>query len=142
MEGYTVIHSTPTLETYLSLRKATGLTFKNPQAATTGLANTIFAVQISPSSSPDNVVGMGRIMGDRGCFFHLVDMAVHPEHQGRGVGKMITKELKERMDKNVPETRTVLLFADGKANELYKQYGFVETSTTSPFLSKGMALRY
>lgn len=81
-------------------------------------------------------------MGDGGCFFHLVDMAVHPEHQGRGVGKMIMKELKERLDKNVPETRTVLLFADGKANELYKQYGFVETSTTSPFLSKGMALRY
>ena len=82
------------------------------------------------------------MIGDGGCFFQLVDMAVHPEHQGKGVGKMIMKELKEWMDKNVPETGTVLLFADGKANELYKQYGFVETSTTSPFFSKGMALRY
>ena len=82
------------------------------------------------------------MIGDGGCYFQPVDMAVHPEHQGKGVGKMITKELKEWMDKNVPETGTVLLFADGKANEIYKQYGLVETSTTSPFFSMVMALRY
>ena len=52
MEGYTAIHPTPTLETYLSLRKAAGLTPKNPQAATTGLANTLFAVPISPTYLP------------------------------------------------------------------------------------------
>ena len=82
------------------------------------------------------------MIGDGGCYFQPVDMAVQSEHHGKGVGKMITKELKEWIDKNVPETGTVLLFADGKANEMYKQYGFVETSTTSPFFSKAMALRY
>ena len=84
---------------------------------------------------------MGRIIGDGGCFFQIVDIAVLPSHQGRGVGKMIMKNIRMWMDENVPESGMVSLFADGKANELYKQFGFVETSTW-PVPSIGMALVY
>ena len=111
---------------------------KTVQAATTGLANTLFAVQIVLSSSPSNVVGMGRMIGDGGCFFQIVDIAVLPAHQGKGLGKMIMKELRDWMNENVPESGTVLLFADGRANELYKQFGFVETAGLTPS-SVGMA---
>ena len=81
------------------------------------------------------------MIGDGGCFFQLVDMAVLPAHQGKGVGKIIMKELKEWMNKNVPETGVVLLFADRPANHLYKQYGFVETEGLARS-SVGMACRY
>ena len=84
---------------------------------------------------------MGRIIGDGGCFFQVVDIAVLPAHQGKGVGKMIMKELKDWMDMNVPESGVVLLFADGRANELYRQFGFVETAGLTPS-SVGMACRY
>jgi len=84
---------------------------------------------------------MGRMIGDGGCFFQLVGMAVLPAHQGKGVGKMIMEELKEWMDENVPETGVVLLFADGPAKYLYKQYGFVETEGL-PRSSVGMACVY
>ena len=141
MSSYQMQYSTPTVETYIALRARTGLTPKTPEAAIVGLANTLFAVQVAPSSSPDTVIGMGRMIGDGGCFFQVADMAVEPSHQGKGVGKMIMKEMKKWMDNNVPKSGVVLLFADGKANELYKQFGFVETSGLARS-SVGMALMY
>lgn len=141
MGDYTVIHATPSVENYISLRASTGLTPKTLQAATVGLANTLFAVQIAQSSSTNTILGMGRMIGDGGCFFQIVDVAVLPRHQGKGLGKMIMKELKDWMNKNVPESGTVLLFADGRANELYRHFGFVETADLTPS-SVGMACRF
>ena len=141
MGDFIVTHTIPSVEAYIYLRASTGLTPKTLQAATVGLANTLFAVQVVHSSNPDSIVGMGRMIGDGGCFFQVVDIAVSPAHQGRGIGKMIMRELKDWMDENVPKSGTVLLFADGRANELYKHFGFVETSGLTPS-SVGMACRY
>ena len=141
MDSYKISRSTPDVETYVSLRAFAGLSAKTTEAAKVGLANTLFAVQVVLSSSPSTVVGMGRMIGDGGCFFQLTDMAVLPEHQGKGVGKMIMKEMKQWMDSNVPASADVLLFADGPAKHLYKQYGFVETADL-PVKSVGMACMY
>lgn len=78
----------------MSLREQTGLTPKTPYAAALGLASTLFAVQASHPSRPKTIIGMGRMVGDGGCFFQLVDMAVLPADQDKGVGKLIMKELK------------------------------------------------
>jgi len=32
---------------------------------------------------------MGRVIGDGGWYFHIVDMAVLPEHQRRGLGDAV-----------------------------------------------------
>ncbi|KAM0798776.1 GCN5-related N-acetyltransferase [Usnea florida] len=140
MDDYTIIHTTPSVEDYISLRTLAGLTPKTAHAATVGLANTLFAVQIVQSYPKTTIVGMGRMIGDGGCFFQIVDIAVLPAHQHKGLGKMIMKELKHWMDKNIPESGNVFLFADGRANELYKQFGFVETSGLTP-TSVGMVYR-
>lgn len=81
------------------------------------------------------------MIGDGDCFFQLVDMAVLPSHQGKSLGKMMMEKLKGWCDNNVPDTGTVLLFADGPAKHLYKQFGFVET-VTLPISSVGMACKY
>ena len=144
MDNYSIIYTTPSVEDYISLRTLTGLSPKTAQAATVGLANTLFAVQIAysvPQTGQTTIVGMGRMIGDGGCFFQIVDIAVLPSHQHKGLAKMIMSGLKHWMDKNIPESGTVLLFADGRANELYKQFGFVETSGLTPS-SVGMACRY
>ncbi|KAL6720528.1 hypothetical protein ACLMJK_002452 [Lecanora helva] len=138
---YDILHATPDVQTYISLRASAGLHSVTPEAARIGLANTLFAVQIALSSSPDTIIGMGRMVGDGGCFFLLTDMAVLPDHQGKGVGKIIMKELKAWMDKNVPASGVVLLHADGPAKYLYKQFGFVETANF-PIPSIGMACEY
>ncbi|MFS9669707.1 GNAT family N-acetyltransferase, partial [Klebsiella pneumoniae] len=72
------------------LRVASGLSPKSAEAAARGLPNTRFGVQLLHG---DEVVGRGRVVGDGGTAFQVVDIAVLPAHQGRGLGKRIMQEI-------------------------------------------------
>ena len=118
----------PGIDDYRCLRVATGLSPRSAEAAARGLPNTLFGVSILHA---DRVVGMGRIIGDGGCFFTVVDIAVEPAHQKRGLGKRIMSALDAWLRENAPVSSSVSLFADGEARRLYAQYGFVETGPVS-----------
>jgi GNAT superfamily N-acetyltransferase len=81
-------------------------------------------------------VGMGRLIGDGGCFFQVVDIAVLPAHQGQGLGKRIMQAISDYIRDHVPASAYVSLIADGQAHRLYAQYGFAMTAPASV----GMAL--
>lgn len=82
-------------------------------------------------------IGMGRLIGDGGCFFQVVDIAVHPEHQGRGLGKAIMEAIMTYVSQELPDSAYVSLIADVPANKLYEKFGFLETAPRS----LGMAYR-
>lgn len=124
----------PAIATYQHLRVAAGLSAKSTAAAAKGLPNSLFAVQILQG---DEVVGMGRIIGDGGCFFQVVDIAVLPAHQGKGLGKLIMREIMQFIETEVPQSAYVSLIADGQAQNLYAQFGFRHTAPASV----GMALK-
>ena len=130
---YTTRLAVPSGATYRHLRVAAGLSAKTTDAAARGLPNSLFAVQVLHG---DEVVGMGRIIGDGGCFFQVVDIAVLPAHQGKGLGKRIMGEIMRFIETEVPESAYVSLIADGQAQELYAQFGFKHTAPASV----GMAL--
>ena len=71
---YSVLTQTPTPGEYIELRSAAGLSPKTQEAAELGLPNSLFAVCIRLD---EKLVGMGRIVGDGGCNFEIVDIAVH-----------------------------------------------------------------
>lgn len=133
LDSYTIVHETPSVETYRHLRAAAGLSPKTREAAERGLPNTLFGVQVLHRGRP---VAMGRVIGDGGAFYQVVDIAVLPEHQGRGLGKAVMREISGYIERDVPESGYVSLIADGHAHRLYRQYGF---SPTAP-ASVGMAL--
>jgi ribosomal protein S18 acetylase RimI-like enzyme len=99
-----------------------------------GLAGTWYAVVAYHDDQP---VGMGRVIGDGGTAFQIVDMCVQPDHQGRGLGKQIMTALMEHLRQKAPRTAYISLIADGDARHLYTRYGFTETAPDSV----GMALR-
>ncbi len=77
---------------------------------------------------------MGRVIskrGDGGCFFQVVDIAVVPEHQGRGLGTRIMKALVHRLQHHAPPSAYVSLIADGNAHRLYSKFGFAATAPES-----------
>lgn len=131
---YTTRLAIPAITIYQQLRLAAGLSPKNTAAAARGLPNSLFAVQIVHG---DDVVGMGRVIGDGGCFFQVVDIAVLPAHQGKGLGKLIMREIMQYIVTEVPQSAYVSLIADGQAQELYAQFGFQHTAPASV----GMALK-
>ena len=134
LAAYSCLLEPPSVQTYQALRTGSGLSGKTDEVAIRGLPNTLFAVQILHGGLP---VGMGRVIGDGGCFFQVVDIAVLPEHQGKGLGKRIMVEIMKYIDAHVPESGYVSLIADGQAQDLYAQFGFIQTAPRSV----GMAYR-
>jgi ribosomal protein S18 acetylase RimI-like enzyme len=118
---YELAEELPSVEDYQQLRVAAGLSAKSAEAAARGLAGSWYGVTIRRDES---VIGMGRIIGDGGCFFQIVDIAVLPAHQGRGLGRRIMAALMERLDAYAPATALVTLLADGDAQQLYQKFGF------------------
>ena len=118
---YILLETFPNADGYARLRAAAGLSRKSPEAAARGVAGTLHGVSIVRDGE---LIGMGRIVGDGGCFYFVVDIAVEPAHQGRGLGKRIMAALDAWLRINAPETAHVALFADGEARHLYAKYGF------------------
>ncbi|MED1202310.1 GNAT family N-acetyltransferase [Heyndrickxia acidicola] len=118
----------PAPEEYNQLRVKAGLSPKDLAASALGLRNSIFTITIREKTA---LIGMGRIIGDGGCFFQIVDIAVSPDYQGMGIGKLIMKEITNYLDKHAPKHAYVSLIADLPADQLYKKFGFDYTSPVS-----------
>jgi ribosomal protein S18 acetylase RimI-like enzyme len=131
-ERYSIEKRTPDIDDYTRLRQTAGLTPFSRAAAEIGLKGTIFAVVVVVDG---RVIGMGRLIGDGGCFFQVTDIAVQPDHQGRGLGKTIMTTIMEYVNTTLPETAYVSLIADVPANKLYEQFGFKETAPRSVGMS-------
>lgn len=112
---------TPSVEDYRRLRDVSGLSSKSQEAAERGLPNTIYAATVHYREA---VVAMGRVVGDGGCFYQVVDIAVDPDHQGKGLGKVVVASLIDYLRAEAPEGAYVSLIADGPARYLYAKFGF------------------
>ena len=128
MSGYELVVGTPSVDDYRRLRKVAGLSEKTQAAAEAGLSNTWFAVTIRHEG---RAIGMGRVIGDGGTAFQIVDIAVEPQHQGKGLGKRIVAALVEHLRANAPASAYVSLIADGDAQHLYAKYGFTPVMPAS-----------
>jgi ribosomal protein S18 acetylase RimI-like enzyme len=134
-DAYSILHEPPSVATYRHLRTSAGLSDRLPEAAARGLAGGLFAVQILFEGAP---IAMARVVGDGGSTFQVVDVAVLPAHQGKGLGKRLMAEVMGYIDQHVPDSAYVSLIADGEAQRLYAQYGFAPTAPASV----GMSLKH
>ena len=135
-----LIDTPPSVAEYRMLREASGLSPKSEEAAIAGVAGGLFAVTLRDGDGMTDMgqaIGMGRIIGDGGCHYQIVDIAVLPDYQGQGLGKVIMQRLMDWVAENVPDTGYISLIADGDAKHLYAQHGFTETAPASV----GMALK-
>lgn len=130
MENYVIRIDTPEVDEYLALRQRCGLSARGREASKTGLANSIYSVIIR-SNTDQKLIGMGRIIGDGGTAYQIVDIAVHPTEQGKGLAKRIMELLMKHVHDEIDPQAYVNLIADSPAEKLYAQFGFVETAPES-----------
>ena len=107
------------------MRELAGLSPKTSAAAASGLPNSLFGVCVRDGNK---LIGMGRVIGDGGLNFDVVDVAVHPDYQRQGLGTRIMTALMEYIDAVAPDSAYVSLLADDDAPELYKKFGFKFTA--------------
>ncbi|MDW4191679.1 GNAT family N-acetyltransferase [Staphylococcus saprophyticus] len=128
-------HEASSVVDYRNLRKVAGLSEKSQKAAEKGISNACFNVTIYHGT---DLIGMGRVIGDGGTAFQIIDIAVNPEFQGQGYGKTIMSHIMSYVENEAEEGTYVSLMADYPADQLYAQYGFI---TTEPH-SCGMYIKF
>jgi ribosomal protein S18 acetylase RimI-like enzyme len=133
--GYRLVDGPPTVAEYLALRQTTGLSPRRPDQAEAALRGSWAAVHVvhQPTGA---AVGMGRVLGDGGWYFHVVDMAVLPDHQRRGIGDCVLAALLASIRAGAPPGAYVNLLADAPGRRLYQRHGFRETAPHSIGMAK------
>lgn len=63
---YKALYDSPTVEKYRFLRETCGLFPKSEKAATIALKNSLCSVVVLDTDSKNEVIGMGRLVGDGG----------------------------------------------------------------------------
>lgn len=122
---YSLFEEVPDPATFCQLRVDAGMSPRSIEAAAAGLPRTLFGVLVRHEG---RVVGMGRVIGDGGLCFQVSDVAVHRDHQARGLGKALMTRIVAYLKRNVPVGSFVNLLADGEAHRLYAQFGFRPTA--------------
>ena len=135
MSAYAVKAQVPSVLDYIRIRSAAGLSRKTEAAATIGLNNSLFAVTVFYGAEK---VGLGRVIGDGGCFFEIVDIAVLPGHQKKGVGKLIMDALMAYIHEHAPKSAYISLMADHGTPDFYEKFGFIRAEAPH---AAGMYLR-
>lgn len=79
----------------------------------------------------NNIVGYGRIIGDKTIFLYIEDIMVIPQYQNKKVGTNIMKKIN-------PNIRTYLGASQGK-EEFYKKFGFITRHEAN--LGEGMIFK-
>ena len=124
-DPYALVPDAPSVEDYLRLRRDSGLTPRRREQAEAALPGGWAAAHVVHRLSGETV-GMGRVIGDGGWYFHVVDMAVLPDHQRRGLGDRILTHLLDLLRTEVLPGAYVTLMADSPGQRLYARHGFVD----------------
>ena len=134
MKSFEIKEKVPTPEEYMALREAANMTPRNLEGAVKGLGNELFSVLLINKEN-EEIIGMGRVIGDGGTVFQICDMAVISEWQNQGGGTMIMNALMAFIQKQNVDRAYINLIAD--VNNFYEKWGFKPTEPES----KGMYLR-
>lgn len=112
-------HTLPLASEYVALRIRAGLSPKTQQAAEKGLPNSLYAVTIRRRGE---LIAMGRVIGDGGCFYQITDIAVAAEYQGMGLGRIVMKSIEHFLEVNGDKGSYISLIANEPL--FYEQFGY------------------
>lgn len=124
----------PSVEDFLSLRDSAKMGERSIEGAKKGLGNELYCAVLYLKET-DELIGMGRLVGDGGTVFHICDMVVKAEWQKKGGGTMIMDALMRFIEELNIADAYVNLIAD--VDGFYEKWGFKPTRPSS----KGMFLK-
>lgn len=116
---YQLLEGVVSANDFVRLRQISGLSPRPLEGAIKALPRSLYGVQIKLA---EQTVGMGRVVGDGALNFEIVDIAVDPEHQGKGLGRLIMQHIMAYLDREAFEGAYITLMAD--VPELYEKFGF------------------
>lgn len=131
------IEKTPTVEEFNYLTNSVDWGTRENSIVQEALNNTLYSIC---AYDGDNIIGYGRIVGDKTIFLYIHDVMVVPEYQNQKIGTNIMNHLLKQINKLKkanPNIRTYLGASKGK-EAFYEKFGFV--SRPNENLGAGMVL--
>jgi GNAT superfamily N-acetyltransferase len=124
MDGYSFSHDTGDLDwgELSELYRVAPLGEKPPGDLATVFANSMYKCFVRAGG---RLVGAGRALADGLDCSYLADVAVHPGHQGKGVGKAIINELVTLSRGH----KKIILYANPGKEGFYAKLGFHKMNT-------------
>ena len=110
---------------YNNLREIVGWNRIPEQQAKAGLCGSDFVIA---AKDGERTVGMSRVLTDGGCVALILDVVVHPEYQGRGIGRALMESVMKFIHSRMAlgEVSHICLMAAKGKEEFYKKFGFEE----------------
>ena len=95
---------------------------KPPDALRTVFGHSMFMCFVRAG---DSLVGAGRALADGRDCSYIADVAVHPDHQRRGLGQAIVRKLVDMSR----DHKKIILYANPGTEEFYARLGFLRMNT-------------
>lgn len=107
---------------YVSLRSSVDWMNFSEEQQKKSIQNSLYTVT---AVEQEQTIGMGRLIGD-GLYYLIVDVVVHPQFQGKGIGSQIIDMLLQYVDKETPVggRSSVQLIAEKSKEDFYIKKGF------------------
>lgn len=78
----------------------------------------------------ERLVGFGRVLSDGVFHAFIVDVIIHPDHQGQGLGRQLLERLLDKCNEN--NIRDIQLFSARDKYAFYEKLGFERRSLEAP----------
>lgn len=114
------------LQSFKELRDSVGWPLPPDPAVEVSLRNTEFSVAAYVEGV---LVGMGRIVGDKGFIYFIADIIVKPEYQGKKVGSKIMNSIMQYLEEYAPKNSYITLMAAKGKESFYEKFGFFRRPT-------------
>ena len=132
-EEYSIKHTAPSVEEFIQLRADIGWGRINSQLARQSLEHSLFHVTIRQQ---DQLIAMGRVVGDGAMYFYIQDVIVTKPFQKRGLGHSLMLEIEAYLEKQAKSGATIGLFAAKGKEDFYHRYHYLARPNNE--LGKGM----
>jgi len=133
IKSYTLSHAAPSVKEFIQLRADIGWGEINSQLARQSLEHSLFHVTIRQG---EQLIAMGRVLGDGAMYFHIQDVIVTKPFQKRGLGHLLMVEIEAYLEKQAKSGATIGLFAAKGKEDFYHRYQYLARPNAS--LGKGM----
>ncbi len=131
-----VIHRSPTVAEYQSIRLTTGWDMLSDEAVQQALDRSLYSVCLLHHNE---VIGCGRVVGDGGLYFYVQDVIVLPEYQSNGGGKLLMDAIMHYLHTHAPTHAFIGLMAAQGVAAFYEPYGFKPRPEDRPGMYQTMA---
>lgn len=112
---------TLTVDDFIEIYTAIGWNPPVKEQALIALSNSHYTLCIKVNDKP---IGMGRVTGDGAMSYDIKDIAVIPDYQGKGIGKIIIESILEYISHSTPYDVCAQLISTENKEGFYEKYGF------------------